>query len=143
MPEDDAQTEQRATANSSTAAPAQARSRDWRDVFTLPAPVKRVFEKFPLVTYPANEHPLRAPRQQEQHTLYIFTTEDDAEQKAPSFNPTCLKWQVSRTNTPPPSDCRRSHALHSGLLAVMRYKFPYGRFKQPCLTKRSSSFPST
>ncbi|KKY17820.1 putative mitochondrial outer membrane protein [Diplodia seriata] len=63
-------------------------------ITTVPAPVKRLFDKFPLVTYPANELPLRAPRERQRHQLYIFTTEDGARKGEPSFNPTCLKWQA-------------------------------------------------
>lgn len=65
-------------------------------ITTVPAPVKRLFDKFPLVTYSANELPLRAPRERQRHQLYIFTTEDGALRGEASFNPSCLKWQVRR-----------------------------------------------
>jgi len=66
-----------------------------RSIFTIPPPLKRLFDTFPLVTYPANELPLRAPRNRHQHALYVFTTADGAVSGAPSYNPSCLKWQVS------------------------------------------------
>lgn len=65
--------------------------------FEIPPPVKRVFDKYPLVTYAANELPLRAPRSRDQHVLHIFTTEENAKEGKPSFNPACLKWQVGFT----------------------------------------------
>ncbi|GME37945.1 hypothetical protein GTA08_BOTSDO03800 [Neofusicoccum parvum] len=63
-------------------------------ITTVPQPVKRLFDKFPLVTYPANDLPLRAPRERQRPQLYIFTTEDGALRGEPSFNPSCLKWQA-------------------------------------------------
>lgn len=71
-------------------------------ITTVPAPVKRLFNKFPLVTYPANDLPVRAPRQRQRPQLYIFTTEHGARNAEPSFNPSCLKWQVRW-----PLDCAR------------------------------------
>jgi len=69
-------------------------SRGFGSIFSIPPPVKRVFDQFPLVTYDANDLPLRAPRGRGEHALYIFTTRDDAKAGKPSFNPACLKWQV-------------------------------------------------
>jgi len=66
-----------------------------RNLFSVPAPVKRIFNKFPLITYPANELPLRAQRSRRQNALYVFTTDGGAAVGSPSFNPSCLKWQVS------------------------------------------------
>lgn len=60
----------------------------------VPGPVKRVFDKFPLTTYPPNALPSRSPRRTEDHVLYIFTDAKGARHGAPSFNPQCLKWQV-------------------------------------------------
>jgi len=62
--------------------------------FTTPQPIKRLFDKFPLQTYAANELPQRTAAHRDQHTLYIFTTEEGAKDGALSFNPGCLKWQV-------------------------------------------------
>ena len=94
MPEVEGQKNHNDDSKPSDASISPAPSRDWRDIFTLPAPVKRVFESFPLVVYPANRHPLRSPRQRESHKLYVFTSEDGALSGAPSFNPSCLKWQA-------------------------------------------------
>lgn len=63
-------------------------------IFRIPPPLKRVFDKFPLVQYGENELPLRASRQKDQHVLHVFTTLEDAKKGRPSFNPGCLKWQV-------------------------------------------------
>jgi hypothetical protein len=65
-----------------------------RSLFTVPTPIKQLFDKFPLLTYPANELPLRAPRNRDEHVLYVFATEEGARNGAPSYNPACLKWQV-------------------------------------------------
>ncbi|KAL8934762.1 MAG: hypothetical protein Q9211_005059 [Gyalolechia sp. 1 TL-2023] len=59
-----------------------------------PKPVKRLFDRFPLVTYPSNGLPRRKPVERNRNTLYIFTRPDAQRKDAPSFNPTCLKWQT-------------------------------------------------
>lgn len=63
-------------------------------IFSLPPPVKRVFDQFPLREYEANDLPWRAPRAASAHKLHVFTTEQDAKHGRPSYNPSCLKWQV-------------------------------------------------
>lgn len=68
-----------------------------RDLFALPTPVKRVFDSFPMVTYAPNSLPTRAPRRAKKDRLYVFISEEDAKAGRPSFNPSCLKWQVSDT----------------------------------------------
>jgi metaxin len=65
-----------------------------RSLFDVPTPIKQLFDKFPLLTYPVNELPQRAPRHRNEHVLYLFTTEKEASRGAPSYNPACLKWQV-------------------------------------------------
>lgn len=69
-----------------------------RNLFALPAPLKRIFDQFPLVTYDANELPERAPKARDEHVLHIFTTQEDAVRGRPSFNPGCLKWQVRQAH---------------------------------------------
>ena len=72
-------------------------SRDWRDLFAVPPVIKQVFAKFPLSTYTANALPTRSPTHRDQHTLYTWTTPQEAHTNSantPSFNPTCLKWQT-------------------------------------------------
>jgi metaxin len=73
----------------------QERTSPW---FSVPEPVRRVFDKFPLRTYPANDLPRRSPRRREATTLYIFTSPKSARKGAPSFNPACLKWQVRQAS---------------------------------------------
>ncbi|ORY68749.1 uncharacterized protein BCR38DRAFT_335148 [Pseudomassariella vexata] len=76
----------------SAAAPkATAKASDW---FTIPAPLRRLFKHFPLLVYPANELPFRTLPNRELPTLYVFSTDQDALQGLPSFNPSCLKWQT-------------------------------------------------
>ncbi|KAI0440671.1 putative mitochondrial outer membrane protein [Xylaria telfairii] len=62
--------------------------------FTIPAPLARLFKKFPLLTYPPNELPARSPEIRDVPTLYVFISDDDALEGLPSFNPSCLKWQT-------------------------------------------------
>ncbi|KAI9687687.1 MAG: hypothetical protein M1820_010393, partial [Bogoriella megaspora] len=71
----------------------QRASQHGTSLFEVPAPVKRIFNRFPLSTYPANELPLRAPKSRSQHALYIFQRQG-TEVGSPSCNPSCLKWQT-------------------------------------------------
>ncbi|KAK4998127.1 phosphatidylserine decarboxylase [Elasticomyces elasticus] len=89
MPQDDADSNDASASRRPVPAPAKPYS-----LFEIPAPVKRVFNKFPLVTYPSNELPLRAPRKRQQHVLHVFATPAGALRGLPSFNPSCLKWQT-------------------------------------------------
>ena len=66
----------------------------WRQWYTTPKPIKRLFDRFPLVTYPSNELPKRNAGHRGEHALYVFTTEEGVQNGAASFNPGCLKWQV-------------------------------------------------
>lgn len=65
-----------------------------RSFFSIPAPLKVIFDKFPLVTYPANDIPQRIPSQRRDNQLFVFTDAAGARRGRPSFNPQCLKWQV-------------------------------------------------
>ncbi|KAI0885824.1 uncharacterized protein GGS22DRAFT_134896 [Annulohypoxylon maeteangense] len=60
----------------------------------IPAPLARLFKKFPLLTYPPNELPARSPSARDVPTLYVFISDRDALYGLPSFNPNCLKWQT-------------------------------------------------
>lgn len=111
MPEDDAQQGQTAAVDqTSTTARSTTRGRDWKNAFQLPKPLKELFEKFPLVTYAPNSDPLRAPSSRNKHTLYVFTSQSGAGSGAPSFNPSCLKWQVSLPFLPFATRLTRSQA---------------------------------
>ncbi|KAK1984828.1 hypothetical protein LZ30DRAFT_710271, partial [Colletotrichum cereale] len=68
-----------------------------RSWFAVPAPVAALFRRFPLAVYPANDLPLRSPSRADLPTLYVFVADDDAPRGRPSFNPSCLKWQVRPT----------------------------------------------
>ncbi|QIW96489.1 hypothetical protein AMS68_002007 [Peltaster fructicola] len=65
-----------------------------RSYFAVPPALKRVFDKFPLTTYTSNELPVSLHRPADKHVLYVFTTAESADKNAPSFNPSCLKWQT-------------------------------------------------
>ncbi|KAL2827637.1 hypothetical protein BDW59DRAFT_144103 [Aspergillus cavernicola] len=65
-----------------------------RDFFSVPAPVKRLFDRFPLITYPANELPHCALSTQRGNRLFVFTDAAGVRRGRPSFNPQCLKWQA-------------------------------------------------
>ena len=65
-----------------------------RDFFSVPAPIKRVFDRFPLVTYGPNDLPYRSGSEKRGNRLFVFTDPASARRGRPSFNPQCLKWQV-------------------------------------------------
>jgi len=71
-----------------------------RDFFSIPAPLKQLFDLVPIVTYPPNQLPLRAPKSARIPTLYVFSKDQDAAAGRPSFNPSCLKWQVRVVKRP-------------------------------------------
>jgi metaxin len=88
------------------------------DYFQLPVPIKRIFDKFPLKTYPPNELPHRSPKIRNDILLHVFTTREGAFNNAPSFNPTCLKWQVrnssfARVNRV--ADCNKAYLRFCGV----------------------------
>jgi metaxin len=63
----------------------------------VPRPLQQLFDLVPLVTYDANALPARSQSATSGQlpTLYVFASEHDALHGLPSFNPGCLKWQVS------------------------------------------------
>ena len=65
-----------------------------RSFFSIPPTVKHVFDKFPLITYDENDLPLWAPTSRQENVLHVFVSEEGSRKGRPSFNPTCLKWQV-------------------------------------------------
>lgn len=67
-----------------------------KKLFGVPAPVKRIFDKFPLTTYEAEEIPgnVHTSGSSERNRLFVFIDPKQAATGAPSFNPQCLKWQV-------------------------------------------------
>jgi metaxin len=91
-----------------------------RSLFAVPTPIKQLFDQFPLLTYPVNDLPQRAPQHRNTHVLYIFTSEDGALKGLPSYNPACLKWQVRA-----PSDLLQPHTHGiAGLPQVLQYRLP-------------------
>lgn len=63
--------------------------------FRVPPPIKQLFDRFPLTTYPANDLPQRVPSGHADNQLFVFSDAASARRGRPSFNPQCLKWQVS------------------------------------------------
>jgi metaxin len=103
-----------------------------RNFFSIPSPVRRLFDKVPMVVYTPNELPQRAPKSSRIPSLYVFSTEKDAAAGRPSFNPSCLKWQVSRRAA---IDIMLDHIL----IEIDIHEHRWGRsslniFKQSCLT---------
>lgn len=94
MPKDDTPSRASMTQNAGGPPAASWTQQQQSSIFRIPAPLKRVFDKFPLVQYDENELPLRATKDKSQHVLHVFTTDKDAREGKPSFNPGCLKWQV-------------------------------------------------
>lgn len=87
-------------------------------IFSIPAPLRELFDRFPVATYPSNDLPLRSHLtlrkeingdKQPIGKLFIWTTKEGARQNAASFNPTCLKWQVG--------------ALHASHMAILHADF--------------------
>lgn len=78
----------------SRASPPKSAPSRFQDIFAIPAPVKKLFDRVPLVTYAPNPLPERSPKPSKIPSLYIFSTDRDAAAGRPSFNPSCLKWQV-------------------------------------------------
>ena len=93
---DDLSTSSRASMTQKAGGPPAASwtSQQQNSIFRIRAPLKRIFDKFPLVQYDENHLPLRAPKDKSQNVLHVFTTEEEAKSGKPSYNPGCLKWQV-------------------------------------------------
>ena len=102
-----------------------------RSIFAVPAPIKQLFDRFPLLTYPTNDLPHRAPRARNAHVLYIYASDEDALKGSPSFNPACLKWQVSALHG------AQWSAANSivGIPQVLQDRLPYSLSKQPRLAE--------
>ncbi|KAJ9659944.1 hypothetical protein H2198_002834 [Neophaeococcomyces mojaviensis] len=62
--------------------------------FELPAPIRQLFDTFPLITYDENLLPQRTSIPRTQTTLHIFTPGDQANRTRLSPNPACLRWQA-------------------------------------------------
>ena len=73
-------------------------SSDGKTWLKTPAPIKRLFARFPLVKYPDNALPNRTHLDRSRTTLFVFDIPkpsiDDGLIPEPSFNPSCLKWQT-------------------------------------------------
>ncbi|TQB75054.1 hypothetical protein MPDQ_003850 [Monascus purpureus] len=80
--------------DAAAASTTQSSSSPARHFFSVPAPIKRVFDKFPLTTYPPNDIPQRLPAVPGENRLFVFTDAAGAKHGRPSFNPQCLKWQA-------------------------------------------------
>ncbi|RDW82082.1 hypothetical protein BP6252_03194 [Coleophoma cylindrospora] len=65
-----------------------------KDLFSIPPPLKKLFDKVPVLVYSPNPLPQRTPKSARIPSLYVFSTPKDAAAGRPSFNPTCLKWQT-------------------------------------------------
>ncbi|KAL6235934.1 hypothetical protein BDW75DRAFT_239665 [Aspergillus navahoensis] len=99
-----------------------------RDFFSVPAPIKRVFDRFPLLTYPANDLPHHAGSGRNGNQLFVFIDAAGARRGRPSFNPQCLKWQaylrfVGIDFELVPSN---NHASPSGVLPFLLPALPVG-----------------
>ncbi|KAK2625611.1 hypothetical protein QTJ16_004923 [Diplocarpon rosae] len=65
-----------------------------RGFFSIPLPIRKLFDQVPVVVYAANPLPQRAPKSVRIPSLYVFSNSQDAAAGRPSFNPSCLKWQT-------------------------------------------------
>lgn len=92
----------------------------WAAWLRTPEIVKRVFDRFPVRTYEACELPHGRTSSRDEHALFVFTTEADAEAGRPSYNPGCLKWQVRNVPTFWKMRDHLANALYSGSLVFPR-----------------------
>ena len=99
--------------------------------FEIPAPLRRIFDKFPLTTYSSNRLPQRAPTEQDSHILYVF--KDPNYDDELSCNPSCLKWQAFLRFRKINLRLRSSnnHASPSGALPFLLPAQDDGRPKSP------------
>ncbi|CAG7559340.1 unnamed protein product [Fusarium equiseti] len=75
-----------------TSAVEASQSNRW---FTVPRPIRNLFNHFPLHVYGPEELPVRSPATVRQRpALYVFVADEDALLGKPSYNPSCLKWQT-------------------------------------------------
>ncbi|KAG8526720.1 uncharacterized protein KY384_008149 [Bacidia gigantensis] len=77
-----------------SASPQSARQGYGAQFLGIPQPIKRVFDRFPLVEYESNPLPGSYTASREKNVLYIFISKLDAGKGRPSYNPGCLKWQA-------------------------------------------------
>ncbi|KXT13661.1 hypothetical protein AC579_4995 [Pseudocercospora musae] len=119
MPDDDRSDAPNDRANNNTSAPKPSSAK--RSIFALPAPIRRVFDTFPLRELPANTLPIRAPINRREHVLHVFTTIEGAKLSNPSFNPSCLKWQayLRFSGVPFKITASSNHASPSGTLPFL------------------------
>lgn len=110
-----------------------------KDLFSIPAPVKALFDTVPVLTYPPNNLPQRAPKPARIPSLYVFIDEKDAAAGRPSYNPSCLKWQVrkAKINT----SMERFLILFVGIPEHSRHKPPSSPLQQPRLPHRRPPLP--
>ncbi|KAK5045100.1 hypothetical protein LTR84_010248 [Exophiala bonariae] len=110
-----------ASASAPVAASALSKQQSGHPWFSLPAPLRHLFDRFPLVTYPANLLPQRTPSIRNENVLYIFQKADPKSRDAPSYNPSCLKWQAYLKFNGIPLHTRPSnnHASPSGALPFL------------------------
>ncbi|KAH7113882.1 hypothetical protein B0J11DRAFT_541530 [Dendryphion nanum] len=121
--------------------PPSERSRS--SFLSVPAPIRRLFDKFPLVTYPENALPASRPNLHD-HVLYVFGD------GPVSFNPACLKWQayLKFSQVPFRSVSSNNHASPSGALpfllpvsadSKLAKPIPSGRLQRWIMDKSSSA----
>jgi hypothetical protein len=125
--------------NATTQSGRAATQRSPRSLFTVPTPIKQLFDKFPLHTYPVNDLPRRAPQNRNAHVLYIFTSQEGAQSDVPSYNPACLKWQVSTSYDAvyPPT-----YSI-TGLPQILQDRLPDSFSEQSCITEWCSALHNT
>ncbi|CAK4032228.1 Hypothetical predicted protein [Lecanosticta acicola] len=104
-----------------------------RSIFSLPPTVKRIFDKFPLVTYEANPLPIRSPKNREEHVLHVFGSEEGVREGRPSFNPGCLRWQtfLKLAGVEFKTVASNNHASPSGVLPFLLPAAQDGKAQEP------------
>ena len=123
--------------------PPRVEQKPW---LTTPAPIKRLFDNFPLLTYPSNNLPAQAGISDNEHVLYIFTTPEGARTGCPSFNPSCLKWQVKPSppfflSIQPPCTHALTKGIAAGLPQIHEPQIRNRPIHQPRLSERRPPLP--
>lgn len=101
-------------------------------IFAVPTPIKQLFDRFPLLTYPTNDLPHRAPRNRHAHILYVYSSAERAQKGLPSYNPACLKWQVKVSNTA----YQLSSNHFTGVPQILKDRLWDSAIEQSCLAER-------
>lgn len=114
-------------------------ARGW---LAVPAPLRALFNLFPLRVYDPEPLPYRSPDPRTPRpALYVFASEDEQDGR-PSFNPSCLRWQTFLRIAGVDVDLvpSNNHASPSGALPFLLPATPEGQAAVPLTGERMVDF---